>query len=275
MKYSRLNVLACGFAIAGFFAAGAARAEIRTQHVDYKVGDQVFEGFLAYDDAAKDKRPGVLIAHNKRGISEHTEGIAIKLAKLGYVAFAADSYGKGLRFSKEDDDGSTEQSQKLKKDRAMTRARIKAAYDVLTADSHVDTSKLAVTGYCLGGMVALELARSGAPVKAVAIFHGTLDTPTPEDAKNIKGRVLVMHGMDDRSVPVTDAYKLADEMRAAKVNFQLELYSGVVHGFTEPANKPAPGKKTAYDARADQKSWAAMQDLFHEVFDGNGTVTAH
>jgi dienelactone hydrolase len=274
MKNSHRYAFACGLVAAGFFVASTARAEIRTQHVDYKVGDQVFEGFLAYDDASKEKRPGILIAHNKRGISEHTESIAIKLAKLGYVAFAADAYGKGIRFTKEDDDGSTEQSQKLKKDRAMTRARIRAAYDVLTADSHVDTTKLGVSGYCLGGMVALELARSGAPVQAVAIFHGTLDTPTPEDEKNIKGRVLVMHGMDDRSVPVTDAYKLADELRAAKVNFQLELYSGVLHGFTEPANKPNPKTKTAYDARADQKSWASMQDLFNEAFNKNG-VTAH
>jgi dienelactone hydrolase len=84
-----------------------------------------------------------------------------------------------------------------------------------------------------------------------------------------------MHGIDDRSVPVTEVYKLADEMRAAKVNFQVELYSGVLHGFTEPANKPNPKTKTAYDARADQKSWASMQDLFHEVFDNNGGVTAH
>ena len=262
-----LTTFACTLLSAVFALGAVARAEIRTQYVDYKVGDTVFEGFLAYDDAVKDKRPGILIAHNKRGISKHTEGIAIKLAQLGYVAFAADSYGKGLRFSKEDDDGSTVQSQKLKKDRAMTRARIRAAYDVLTANNFVDTAKLGVTGYCLGGMVALELARSGAPVKAVAIFHGTLDTPTPEDAKNIKGRVLVMHGMDDGSVPVSDAYKLADEMRAARVNFQLELYSGVVHGFTEPANKPAPDKKTAYDERADRKSWAAMQELFDEAFD--------
>src|ERR1700752_4606650 len=100
MKYSCFNMLACGVAVAGFFAAGAARAEIRTQQIDYKVGDAVFEGFLAYDDAIKEKRPGILIAHNKRGISKHTEGIAIRLAKLGYVAFAADSYGKGLRFSR-------------------------------------------------------------------------------------------------------------------------------------------------------------------------------
>ncbi len=123
-------------------------------------------------------------------------------------------------------------------------------------------------------MVALELARSGAPIKAVAIFHGTLDSPTPEDVKNIKGRVLVMHGIDDTSVPVTDAYKLANELKAANVNFQLELYSGVVHGFTEPENKGGPGKKTIYNERADQKSWAAMQDLFHEAFDKNTTGAA-
>jgi dienelactone hydrolase len=274
MKQSHLNTITCAVLAAGIFASATARAEIRTQNIDYKVGNDVFEGFIAYDDAIKDKRPGILIAHNKRGISKITENIAIKLAKLGYVAFAADSYGKGIRFTKEDDDGSTVQSQKLKKDRALTRARIQAALDVLTSDSHVDTSKLGVSGYCLGGMVALELARSGAPIKAVAIFHGTLDSPTPEDAKNIKGRVLVMHGIDDTSVPVTDAYKLANELKAANVNFQLELYSGVLHGFTEPENKGGPGKKTIYNERADQKSWAAMQDLFHDAFDKNTTGAA-
>jgi dienelactone hydrolase len=106
MKHFHLKLLIGGLA-AVFFTATGARAEIRTQNVDYKVGDKVFEGFLAYDDAAPAKRPGIVIAHNKRGISEHTQGIAIKLAKLGYVAFAADAYGKGVRFTKEDDDGST------------------------------------------------------------------------------------------------------------------------------------------------------------------------
>ena len=274
MKQSHVNAMACAVLAAGIFAGGAARAEIRTQQIEYKSGNEVLEGFIAYDDAIQNKRPGILIAHNKRGISKHTEGIAIKLAKLGYVAFAADAYGKGLRFSKEDDDGSTVQSQKLKKDRALTRARIQAALDVLTADSHVDPSRLGVSGYCLGGMVALELARSGAPIQAVAIFHGTLDTPTPEDAKNIKGRVLVMHGIDDTSVPVTDAYKLASELKAANVNFELELYSGVLHGFTEPENKGGPGKKTIYNERTDRKSWAAMQDLFREAFDKGTTGTA-
>ncbi len=157
MKQSHLNILASALVAAGVFAAGAARAEIRTQNIDHKVGNDVFEGFMAYDDAIKDKRPGILIAHNKRGLSKHTEGLAIKLAKLGYVAFAADSYGKGIRFTKEDDDGSTVQSQKLKKDRALTRARIQAALNVLTADSHVDTSKLAVSGYCLGAWSRLSL----------------------------------------------------------------------------------------------------------------------
>jgi dienelactone hydrolase len=274
MKQSCLTLLACAVA-AGFLFVNDARAEIQTRHVDYKVGDQVFEGFLAYDDAIQGKRPGIVIAHNKRGISPHTEGIAIKLAKLGYVAFAADLYGKGVRFTKEDDEGSTEQSQKLKKDHAMTHARIQAALDVLTSDSHVDASKLAATGYCLGGFVALDFARSGAPLKAVAIFHGSIDMATPDEDKNIKGRVLIMHGMDDRSEPIEKVYKVADELRAAKTNFQLELYSGVLHGFTEPANKPSPKTKTAYDARADQKSWASMQDLFNEVFDNNNGVTAH
>ena len=201
----RFQLRAIVFVMLVAFQGSVAHAAIHTQTVDYKIGDATYEGFLAYDDAITGKRPGILIAHNKRGFSESNEGqVAIRLAKLGYIAFAADMYGKGIRFSKEDDEGSTAQSQKLKKDRALTRIRINAALDVLKADSHVDPTKLGVMGYCVGGMVALELARSGAPVQAVAIFHGTLDTPTPEDAKNIKGRVLIMHGIDDQSAPVTE-----------------------------------------------------------------------
>jgi dienelactone hydrolase len=256
--------LSLAFTAIGFFCPDMARAEIRTQALDYKVGDTVFEGFFAYDDAIKDKRPGILIAHSKRGLGEFIQGRAVELAKLGYVAFAADVYGKGIR--PKEDDASTAQSQALKKDRPLTRKRIQAAYDLLRANPLVDASKLAVTGYCMGGMVALELARSGAPLAAIAVFHGSLATPTPEDAKNIKGRVLVMHGAEDQSVPLTEVQDLVKEMRDAKVDFQLELYSGVVHGFTEPENKPDPTKKTAYNERADKKSWAAMQELFRETF---------
>jgi dienelactone hydrolase len=266
MKYSRLTpiVLSIAFAGAGLFSSGRASAEIRTQHVDYKQGNEVFEGYLAYDDASKGKRPGIVIVHGKRGLGEFAEGRARELAKLGYVAFAADAYGKGIR--PQEDDAATVQSQKLKNDRPLTRKRIQAAYDVLRRNPLVDTAKLAVTGYCMGGMVALELARSGAPLGAVAIFHGTLATPAPEDAKNIKGRVLVMHGADDQNVPQPEVQAFIKEMRDAKVDFQLELYSGTVHGFTEPENLPGPGKKTAYNERSAKKSWASMQDLFHEVF---------
>jgi dienelactone hydrolase len=265
MKYSRLTAISLGalFAFAGIFA-GPASAEIRTKAIDYKQGDTVFEGYLAWDDAATAKRPGILIAHAKRGLGEFAEGRARELAKLGYVAFAADVYGKGVR--PQEDDASTAQSQKLKKDRPLTRKRIQAAYDVLKADPHVDTSKFGIIGYCMGGMVALELARSGTPVQAIAIFHGSLDTPTPEDAKNIKGRVLVMHGADDPNVPMKDVEALVKEMRDANVNFELELYSGTVHGFTEPENAGGLGKRTAYNERSAKKSWASMQELFHEVF---------
>jgi dienelactone hydrolase len=266
MKYSRLTLIVMGiaFAAAGIFAAGMARAEIRTKTIEYKEGDTVFEGYLAWDDAAKEKRPGILIAHGKRGINDFFEGRARELARLGYVAFAADMYGKGVR--PQGDEESSAQSVQLKKDRTLTRRRIQAAYKMLTANASVDTAKLGIIGYCMGGMVALELGRGGTPVQAIALFHGSLDTPTPQDAKNIKGRLLVMHGADDQNVPMTDVAALVKEMRDANVNFQLELYSGTVHGFTEPENVGGPGKRTAYNDRSAKKSWASMQELFHDVF---------
>ena len=248
---------------ASFLAARSARAAVRTGTVDYRQGDTVLEGYLAYDEGVREKRPGVIVFHTKRGIGDFIEEKVRDLAALGYVAFAADVYGKGIR--PQGDAESSAQSAKYKKDVPLTRARVKAAYDLLTADPRVDASRIAVTGYCAGGMFALEVARMGLPVKAAAIFHGTLSTPTPADAKNIKGRVLVMHGADDPSVPIGEVEGFIKEMRDAKVDFQLELYGGVRHGFTEPKNGHDLTKSTAYDERADRASWAAMRALFKET----------
>jgi dienelactone hydrolase len=241
----------------------SAKAAIRTETITYRQGDAVLEGYLAYDDAVTEKRPGILVFHTKRGIGEFIEERVRALAALGYVAFAGDVYGKGVR--PQGDEESSVESAKYKNDRPLTRARVQAAYDLLRANPHVDADRLAVSGYCAGGMFALELARSGAPVAAVAVFHGTLTTPTPADAKNIKGRVLVMHGADDPSAPLTEVQGLIKEMKDARVDFQLELYGGVVHGFTEPKNGNDTSRSTAYNERADKKSWASMQELFRET----------
>lgn len=257
---SRLAILAGAFALLPLLPAKAA---IHTETIAYRQGDTALEGYLAYDDAVTEKRPGIIVFHTKSGIGAFIEEKVRDLAALGYVAFAGDVYGKGIRPA--GDEESSAESAKYKKDRPLTRLRVKAAYDWLAANPYVDASRIAVSGYCAGGLFALELARMGAPVKAAAIFHGTLTTPTPEDARNIKGRVLVMHGADDPSAPCTEVQALIKEMKDARVDFQLELYGGVVHGFTEPKNGNDSSRSTAYNARADKQSWAAMRVLFQET----------
>lgn len=178
--------------------AGAA-LKIRT--VEYRCGDALFEGYLAYDDSSKSPRPGVLVVPDWMGISQETRRRCDMLAGLGYEAFAADVYGKGVRPTTPDEAAKLAGS--LKSDRPLLRSRLSAAFDVLKKTPGVDMARLAVMGYCFGGMSALELARSGADLKGVVTFHGGLDTPHPEDARNIKAKVLVLHGADDPFVPRT------------------------------------------------------------------------
>jgi dienelactone hydrolase len=252
-------------AVVSLRGAPPARAagEITEKAVEYKQGDTVCEGFLAYDPTVQGKRPGVLVVHEWMGLVDFTKDRARALAKLGYVAFAADIYGKGVRPADFKEAGT--QAGKYKGDRPLLRARAKAALDTLLADERVDAARVAAIGYCFGGTTVLELARSGAPVAAVVSFHGGLDTPKPEDAKQIKAKVLALSGGDDPHVPPAQVNAFEDEMRKGGVDWQVVLYGGALHSFTNPgANDAAHG--AAYNATADRRSWTAMQSLFAEVF---------
>ena len=268
MSYSRRDLIVAGAALAStsLLAAPSARAEVASRDFDYRLGDTDLEGFLAYDPALSGKRPGILVMHTRRGLGDFIKERTEELARLGYVAFAADIFGKGVR-PVADKDASV-QSVKYRKDRALTRARAQAGLDVLTAHPQVDAARIGVIGYCIGGMIALELARTGAPVAGTAVFHGTLDTPHPEDGRNIKGRVLVMHGADDPVANQEEVAAFIKEMRDARIDFQLEMYGGVVHGFTETKNGNDNSRGTAYNARADRLSWSAMQGFFRDIFQG-------
>ena len=258
-------VLIAGAALHAVERRGSAHAapEIVEKAVEYKQGDTTCEGFLAYDPSVQGKRPGVLVVHEWMGLVDFTKDRTRALAKLGYVAFAADVYGKGVRPKDYKEAG--EQAGKYKGDRPLLRARTKAALDVLLADERVDAARVGAIGYCFGGTSVLELARSGAPVAAIVSFHGGLDTPTPEDAKQIKGKVLALAGGDDPHVPPAQVAAFEDEMRKAGVDWEVVRYGGAMHSFTNPgANDAAHG--AAYNAAADKRSWAAMQALFGEVF---------
>ncbi len=239
---------------------GPAFAGIVTQTVDYKDGGAVLEGYLAYDDSIQGKRPGILVVHEWNGPGHYVEGRCRQLAQLGYVAFAADIYGKGVRPQSMQD--CQKESSKYKSNRALMRERARAALSQLQNNERVDASKIAVIGYCFGGTVALELGRGGAPVLGIVSFHGGLDTPTPADAQNIKGKVLVCQGGAD-SHTLSQIPGFEKEMKDAKVDYKIITYPGATHGFTNPDNK---GPALKYDPQADKDSWRAMRDFFDRIF---------
>ena len=253
----------------GWFAlllagASVATAEVRTKVVEYKHGDAVLEGYLAWDDAIKGKRPGVLVVHEWTGLGSYARMRAEKLAGLGYVAFAIDIYGKGIRPKTPQEAGA--QAGIYKSDRQLMRARALAGLNVLLGNEMCDTKRVAAIGYCFGGTTVLEIARSGADIAGVVSFHGALDTPNPGDAKNIKCKVLALHGGDDPYVPRKDVEAFEDEMRAGGVDWQLNAYSGAVHSFTNPEAGNDNSKGAAYNAKADRRSWDAMKLFFVEIF---------
>jgi dienelactone hydrolase len=251
-------------ALLGTLGAALAQAAVKTEVVEYKHGDVVLEGYLAYDDAVSGKRPGVLVVHEWTGHNPYARKRAEQLAGLGYVAFALDMYGKGVHAK--DPQEASKFAAVYKNDRKLMRARAAAGLDVLRKQPQTDTTRLAAIGYCFGGTTALELARSGADLVGVVSFHGGLATPTPEDAKNFKGKVLALHGADDPFVPAAEVAGFEDEMRKAGVDWQLVKYGGAVHSFTNPDAGSDASKGAAYNPGADHRSWQAMKDFFGEVF---------
>lgn len=239
-------------------------AQITHKTVEYKDGDYALEGYVSYNKAFKNKLPGILVVHEWTGINDYVKKRCDDLAKLGYVAFAADIYGKGVRPVTIEDAGKT--SLIYKNDRQLMRKRINAALNELKKLKNVNPNKIAAMGYCFGGGVALELARSGAQILGTVSFHGNLDTPDPDDAKNIKGKILILHGSDDMAVPLQDVLKFVDEMRNAGVNYEIDLYGGTVHSFTNPASGNDPQKGIAYNELADKRSWDKMVGFFIEIF---------
>ncbi|MDP4173420.1 MAG: dienelactone hydrolase family protein [Bacteroidota bacterium] len=244
--------------------SSVSEAKIHTQNVDYNVDGKTYQGYLAYDDAIKEKRPGILIVHEWWGVNDYPKKRAEQIAQLGYIAFAADMYGKGIVAKSPDEAGKLAGT--VRKDPSQMRKLINAALQLLKENPKVDPSNVAAMGYCFGGTVALELARSGADIKGVCTFHATLDTKAPEDAKNIKAKILVCTGADDKAVPPEQRQAFQKEMDAAGVDWEMNIYSGAVHSFTNPASGNDPSKGVAYNEKADKRSWEAMKAFYSEIF---------
>lgn len=242
-----------------------AQAKIMTESVAYTHGEVELEGFLAWDDGIKGARPGVLVVHEWTGLNDYTRSRCRELAEIGYVAFAVDMYGKGIRPQTMDE--ASKQATIYRSDRPLMRARVNAGLDVLLNNELCDRNRVTAIGYCFGGGTALELARSGADIAGVVSFHGNLDTPDPSAAENIRCKILVCHGAADPHVSWEQVKGFVEEMHAADVDFQFIAYGGAVHSFTNPNSGDDPSRGVAYDADADRRSWQHMKTFFDELFE--------
>ncbi|MDH4145694.1 MAG: dienelactone hydrolase family protein [Acidimicrobiia bacterium] len=237
---------------------------MHTQEIEYQADGMRAVGLLAVPDGA-DRRPGVLVCHEGPGLDDHARGRARRIAEeLGYVAFALDYIGDGKRL-----DGMDQVMARLgplMKDPLKTRAIGQAGLDVLAGHERVDSSRLAAIGYCFGGTMSLELARGGADLACVVGFHSGLATARPEDASNIKGKVLVCIGVDDPLIPAAQRAAFETEMNDGGVDWRMNLYGGAAHSFTNPDAGAMGVAGIAYHEPTDRRSWDALLDLFHETF---------
>ncbi len=249
-----------------FLLAMPIQARIISETVNYSDGKDNFTGYLSYDDKVSKKVPGVLIVHEWWGLNEYAKMRARQIAELGYIAFAVDMYGDG-KVAETPEEASKLASQfYLAPDRSLLRQRVNAGLSFLKSHPLVDVNKIVAIGYCFGGTTVLELARSGANICGVVSFHGGLSTPNPEDAKNIKCKILVCHGGDDPHVPLEQVLAFQDEMRIAGVDWQMIIYGGAVHSFTNTNAGNDPSRGSAYNQNADRRSWQALLSFFKECF---------
>lgn len=246
-----------------FFFFAAAQAAVVSEPIDYSESGQTLQGVLYYDDAIETLRPGVIVMHEWKGLGDYAKKRAEILAELGYVAFAADMYGKDV-FA-ESHEQAAELSGIYFKDRVRMRERARAAYEALLLTGKVDSSHIAAIGYCFGGATVLEMARSGLPIKGVASFHGILTTSAPAEKGSVLAAVIVFNGADDAMNKAEDIQAFQDEMRAAGADWQFVNLGGAKHSFTVwDANMPEKGIE--YNEAADKRSWAMLKDFLKEIF---------
>lgn len=257
------NLLASVFAAIVLALATAASAEVKTREVEYTQGETTLQGYVAWNDAAKGKRPGVLVVHEWWGHNQHTRRQAERLAEAGYVAFALDMFGKGKVTTHPADAQAF--TAEATKDPAVVAARFDAALAQLKQDPHVDPERIGAIGYCFGGAVVLGMARAGADLDAVATFHGALANQNPAEKGKVGARILVMTGTADPFVPEEQVAALEAEMKAAGARCEVIRYPGVKHSFTNPDAATYGMDALAYNADADRKSWAAMLKMFKKA----------
>ncbi|MBA4142981.1 MAG: dienelactone hydrolase family protein [Nitrosospira sp.] len=256
------------FAAMFIFASSGAQAVVQGEEVTYTANGTVLKGYIAYDDATKGKRPGVLVVHEWWGHDEYARKRANMLAELGYTALALDMYGGGKQAHHPDEAGKF--SGELAKNLPLAKARFKAAMKFLHTRENVDSGNIAALGYCFGGSVALQMARLGEDLKGVASFHGALATEHPAQPGQVRARIISFTGTDDPMIPPEQVAAFKQEMEKAGANYKVVTYNGVKHSFTNPAADEY-GRKfnlpLAYDAAADKASWEETKGFLAKVFE--------
>jgi dienelactone hydrolase len=272
MRRMTTNTVSYLVAASLLLLGNVAHAEIKTQEVEYKQGDTTLQGFFAWDDAIKAKRPGVLVIHEWWGNNEHAREQAKRLASAGYVALAIDMYGKG-KVATHPDDAKKFMSEAMANP-AVAKARFDAGVALLKKRPEVNPKQIGAAGYCFGGAVALEMARAGEPLAFVATFHGALATKNPAKKGAVKPRLLIMTGSDDTMVDKTQVDALKSEMTAAGAKYEVIEYPGAKHAFTNPDAGKYGMPGIEYNAKADHDSFAALLKLMSELFGPPKTAAA-
>lgn len=250
-----------------FALTASAMGEVVTKETAYHDGDTKLTSYMAWDHSlikSKATRlPGVMIVPQWMGVTDYERRRARELAALGYFACVIDIYGTDHAPTDFGTAGAA--SGRFKNDRKLFRKRLNLGLDHFIDTALVSKNQISAIGYCFGGTGVLELARSGADIAGVVSFHGGLDSPTPEDGKNIKCKVLILHGEDDPFVPAQGIAAMKKEFNEAKVDWQMISYSQTVHSFTQPMAGDKPELGYAYNEKADKRSWRHMRSFFNEV----------
>lgn len=238
---------------------------IQTRLVEYTHEGETLEAFMAWDEMQAEAKPGVLVSHAFRGREQFECDKAVELAKLGYVGFALDLYGKGV--IAEENEQAFELMNRFMNDRDLLQRRLGACVDIAKGQPEIDPRRLAAMGFCFGGLCVLDMARADLPISGVCSFHGLLVPPEQPTGKSIRAKVLVEHGWSDPMVPPEQVVAFGEEMDAAGADWQLHGHGGAVHAFTNPgANDPDFG--TVYHEAADRRSWQSLDNFLAELFAG-------
>ncbi|MGR8930529.1 MAG: dienelactone hydrolase family protein [Gammaproteobacteria bacterium] len=242
-------------------------AAVREENVEYRAGDTVMKGYLVWDDTKGDKQPGVLVVHEWWGLNDYARMRARMLAELGYTALAVDMFGDGKNSEHANDAKAFTKS--VNEKQGLAEQRFLAARGFLLNRPTVDKNKIAAIGYCFGGSTVLNMARLGVDLAAVVSFHGNLETQTAAESGKVKAKILVLNGAEDKFVSAQSIEAFKHEMDQAGADYRFINYPAAIHGFTNPdAGRlgKANDLPVAYNAEADKNSWAAMRQLFNEVF---------